>query len=236
MIEINLLPRAGKKKSRRPAGPGFAAMLGGFTSKVRDPYLSAAVVCLLAGGAAIAGLHLNHVAKVDALTEAEQQAVQDSTRYAAILKEKYEAEAQRDSILRQLDIIKSIDNDRFVWPHIMEEVSRALPAYTWLTNLQQTSAVVSRAAVPVAGATDTATVGKPTPLQFRIVGQTVDIQALTRFMKLLESSDFIENVQLVKSDATELQGATMTQFELAAQYEIPPASAIRMIPVTLSVR
>ena len=32
-------------------------------------------------------------------------------------------------------IIKQIDNDRFVWPHIMDEISRSMPPYTWLTSL-----------------------------------------------------------------------------------------------------
>ena len=66
--------------------------------------------------------------------------MQDSTRYAAVLREKKKAETQRDSVMRQLNIIKTIDNDRFVWPHIMDEISRALPQYTWLVSVKQTSA------------------------------------------------------------------------------------------------
>ena len=28
-----------------------------------------------------------------------------------------------------------IDSDRYVWPHLLDEVSRNLPSYTWLTSL-----------------------------------------------------------------------------------------------------
>ena len=120
--------------------------MAGISARVRDPYLAAAVGSLVVAALVVGGLHWRHIEKVQELTETEQQAVQDSTRYAAVLKERYAAKAQRDSIVAQLDIIKSIDDERFIWPHIMEEVSRALPAYTWVSSVAQTSAVVSAAA------------------------------------------------------------------------------------------
>ncbi len=252
MIEINLLPRAGKKARRRIGidTAGLAAFAGTVAAKVRDPFLAGAVAAVLLSAVGVGALHLRYTGRVGELAGREQQAVQDSTRYAAILAEKRNAEAQRDSILRQLDIIRSIDNDRYVWPHIMEEVSRALPAYTWLTSLNQTSALVSVAARPDSaqlaadsaaaaadgGAAPATPAAPPPPLQFRIVGHTVDMQALTRFMKLLEASPFIQHVQLARTDAVTTDGKQVTEFHLDAQYEIPAPAAVRMVPVTLSVR
>lgn len=249
MIEINLLPRNGKKKKagRRSAGAGLglATLVGSVGARVRDPFLAGAVASLVLSAGAVAGLHLNHQRKAANTAEREQVAVADSARFATVLADKRAAEAQRDSILRQLDIIKSIDNDRFVWPHLLEEVSRALPAYTWLTSLNQTSAVVSVAARPdttaqPAGAEASApradSAPPRPPLQFRLVGHTVDIQALTRFMKLLEASPFIRDVQLARTDVAVTGGKQVTEFQLDAQYEVPPPSALRMVPVTLSVR
>ena len=69
--------------------------------------------------------------------------MQDSTRYAAVIAQRSAAEASRDSVVRQIDVIKAIDGTRFVWPHILDEVSRALPPYTWLVSIAQTSAVPS---------------------------------------------------------------------------------------------
>lgn len=242
MIEINLLPRAGRKAGRRAGGLQLGALTGGLAQRIRDPYLAGAVVTLVLSALAIGGLQLRTTAHAATLAEQERQAVQDSTRYTAILKEKRAAEAQRDSIVTQLQIIRSIDHDRYVWPHIMEEVSRALPAYTWLTSLNQTSAVVSRAARRDTAGTKAAKVGTAAdsvvtpPLQFRIVGNTVDIQALTRFMKQLEASPFIQNVQIARTDASTTDGQQVTEFQLDAEYETPPPSAIRTVPVTLSVR
>jgi Tfp pilus assembly protein PilN len=180
-------------------------------------------------------------AKTQELTATEQKQVQDSTRYAAVLREKKKAETQRDSVMHQLNIIKTIDNNRFVWPHVMDEISRAMPAYTWLTALDQTSAV------QIVGTVDTAAKkskkakaemeDEPAPkLTFKLTGNTVDIQALTRFMKLLEASPFIQNVQLEKSDMAVVDGKDLTEFSLTAEYQTPDSTAIRTIPLTLSVR
>ena len=89
----------------------------------------------------------------------------------------------------------------------MDEVSRALPPYTWLTSMAQTSAVPAppgseppapaaapgqRPAAPARSQVSARADTVPQRLTFRSIGNTVDIQALTRFMKHLEASPFIE--------------------------------------------
>src|SRR6476661_7896694 len=125
MIEINLLPGSGKKN--RSTGFSLKAIAGQAGSRVKDPFMIAAAVSILAATGSIGYLHMSQTAKADDLTERERRAVQDSTRYVAVLRERNRALAQRDSVQRQLEIIKSIDNDCFIWAHIMDEVSRALP-------------------------------------------------------------------------------------------------------------
>ena len=67
------------------------------------------------------------------------RALRDSTRYEKTLSARAKLVAERDSVYRQLQIIRTIDENRFTWAHILDEISRALPAYTWLTVLEQTS-------------------------------------------------------------------------------------------------
>ena len=252
MIEINLLPGGGKKARGRSVGAGLVGSLSGVLAKVKDPYLLSAVGSTAAAVAIIALLWITQTARERSLIAKEQKAVQDSTRYATVVAEKRKAEAQRDSVLRQVNIIKAIDDDRFVWTHIMDEISSVVPPYTWLTTVAQTSEVVSPAAAPVAppvapkpkakkGAetdsvpkVDTAVV--KAPLTFRIIGHTVDIQALTRFMRFLESSPFIHNVQLARSTPLIVEGNQVTEFQLDAEYETPDPAAIRRVPFTLSGR
>jgi type IV pilus assembly protein PilN len=248
MIEINLLPGSGKK-NRSATGFSLTAIAGKAGSRVKDPFMIAAAVSIVAATGAIGYLHLSQADKADELTERERRAVQDSTRYVAVLRERNRALAQRDSVQRQLEIIKSIDNDRFVWSHIMDEVSRALPPYTWLKTIVQT-AVIAPPTPPPAPKPDPkadpkAEKGKPTPpppppappaLKFQIAGNTVDIQALTRFMKLLEASPFVKNVTIAKAELVSLEGKEVQEFLLEAEYERPDASVIATVPVTLSSR
>jgi Tfp pilus assembly protein PilN len=246
MIQINLLP--GAKKVRGTGLAGAAGALGSYlaavTARVRDPFLAAAVGSVVAAVLFVGGTHLAQSARERAVAERQEQATADSARYAVILRERTSAVAQRDSVSRQLQIIRTIDNNRFIWPHVMDEVSRALPPYTWLTAMEQTSAPVlavhpvgadSAKKAPVAG-TPAADSAPSTALRMRIVGNTVDIQALTRFMKDLEASPFVRNVTLNKSDLVIVDGKEVTQFQLDCEYQAPDPAAIRTVPVSLEVR
>jgi hypothetical protein len=77
---------------------------------------------------------------------------------------------------------------------------------------------------------------EPEVLKFRIIGQTVDIQALTRFMKLLELSPFVKNIQLARSELVAADGKDVTEFTLDAEYERPDPSVLTTVPVSLSSR
>jgi Tfp pilus assembly protein PilN len=244
MIEINLLPGAGKK-GRAKSGVAFLSAFSGIGQRVRNPYLVTAVSSLAIALLSVGGLHFTQEAEASELAVREESATRDSARFATVLKERRKMVARRDSVVRQLDIIKSIDNDRFVWPHVMDEVSRALPPYTWLKSITALTAQ----ALPVqpgtpsekAANTDSTAAKKDSlpaaaPLRFKIIGNTVDIQALTRFMKLLETSPFVQKVQLSRSELVVVEGKEVTEFTLEAEYERPTADAIVTAPVSLSVR
>jgi Tfp pilus assembly protein PilN len=257
MIEINLLPGT-KKKSRRGGGGGgggasvsmpkfdFAAWLENARQRIREPFLIGAIVV---GAAALAGIgffYVQQAARESTLEEALQKAVQDSTRFASVLKERETAEAKRDTVLRSLNLIRAIDDDRFVWPHVMDEVSRALPPYTWIVSLGFTGAGQGQQAVTTIAAAPAADGGKRhkfvqtaiprDTVRVRVVGNTVDIQALTRFMTQLEASPFLAQVQLAKSERAMDNGKEVTQFQLDMLYSRPDAAQVRRVPLAVSVR
>jgi Tfp pilus assembly protein PilN len=222
-------------------------MMSGVRDKVREPWLIAAVATSAIALAVCGSMYLAQNKREAKLDDDLQKAVQDSTRYASVLREREKAEAKRDTVLRSLNLIRAIDDDRFVWPHILDEVSRALPPYTWLVSLGYTgtgqgqSAVATVAPAPVAAggkkkrhAIDTAV--PRDSVHLRVVGNTVDIQALTRFMKQLESSPFIENVQLAKSERAQDNGKEITQFQLDMLYSRPDPTLVRRVPLAVSVR
>lgn len=245
MIEINLLPGGSKRKKAAGAGLDIRALVAQVGSSIKDPYLIGAVAGVIIGLGAIAFMFLHQSRRERDLTARLEKAVSDSGRFAAVLTEQARISAKRDSVAKSLRIIRAIDNNRYIWPHLMDEVATALPPYTWLTSLEQTSVVQNIAArqpdkKPVPGAAVTGTSGgaveEEGTLAFRIVGNTVDIQALTRFMKTLESSPFIRDVQLRRSEMAVVDGKDVTEFELDGSYEPPPPSVIRTVPLAGTVR
>ncbi len=248
MIEINLLNPDGDASGRgmRDALAALGARAGAL---VGDPYLTGAIaaVLLAAGGG---GFLYTGQARADvAMTAREEAALADSTRYAALLAARRAAAAERDSVQRQLGVIARIDSARYAWAHVLDEVSRALPPYTWLTAVQQTSAAPMPAAPgkpakvaagdkpagehPAGDHPAAEKAGKPDSLAarptlaFRIVGQTVDIQALTAFMRDLEASPFVQHVQLARSEAAQVDGKEVTEFTLDAELQTPPRDVLR---------
>jgi type IV pilus assembly protein PilN len=242
MIEINLLPGGGRKARSRGGGVGiridFKAILAGITGRFTDKYLLAAVASSAAAALMIGMLYSRQTYRAVTLAAAEEQAIKDSTRLSIALKEKIKAEATRDSALRQINIIKSIDDDRFIWPHVMDELSRALTPYTWLTtvtytgNPQGTVNVMGSLSGGPKSKVDTTVVREEIAL--RILGQTVDIQALTRFMRQLEASPFIANVRLEKSELVLEGNKEVTQYTLLAVYTRPDPATLRRVPLTIT--
>ena len=266
MIEINLLPGDGKKKRRAKTATAQKfefnlkppAWLAGITEKITDKYMLGAIGAAGLSGALIVLMFISQTARATMLEARETKAVKDSAQYSAVLMAKARAEATRDSLYQQIAIIKSIDDSRYLWSHLMYEISNALPQYTWLREITQTSAPRSAAAadttVRKAASGDStkspaqraaernrakkarsdSVLATAKDINFRIVGHTVDIQALTRFMKSLEASPFIQNVQLTRSDLVLADGKEVTEFALAAETQSPPAFVIKTVPLIVS--
>ena len=248
MIEINLLPGA-RRNAKRGRGPSIdmGATFASVRERVKEPWLIGAVGVTVVAVAAVALLYTFQTRSEGKLETAIQKAVQDSTRYASVLKEHDKAEAKRDTVLRSLNLIRAIDDDRFIWPHIMDEVSRALPPYTWLVSLGFTGLGQAQQPVSTVAPADSASAGRKKKkvlatvvahdsVHFRIIGNTVDIQALTRFIRQLEQSPFIEQVQLVKSEHANDNGKDVTQFQLEMVYSRPDPALVRRVPLAVSVR
>ena len=78
MIEINLLPGSGKKA--RSDGFSLKAFAGQAGARVKDPFMIAAAVCIVAATVSNGYLHVSLTPMADALTVRAGRAVQDSTR------------------------------------------------------------------------------------------------------------------------------------------------------------
>lgn len=217
-IEINLLgagKKAGAPGRRRGLKLSLPSLRGLKLSVKGDPLVLA--IEGLAGVILVLGvlLTLNTMDRRSDLEKDVELARKDSARFAELIASAERLAARRDTLLNRVRVIQEIDRDRYVWSHLLDEVARAVPEYTWLTGLN--------------------TAGEDTlGLRFRVQGNTANNLALTQYMKDLEASPFIERVTLVSVEAAQLGRKVINTFVLEGAYQKPDTTAIRLVPVVLS--
>jgi Tfp pilus assembly protein PilN len=239
MITINLRPDLKRKRSRRPLS-GALDGVRGLGSKIKDPLLLAAVLSWVGVLGWLGFVVIGTTRELSALTPQLEQSRAENKRFKAFLAEKRHQEVIRDSLVAQIGVIRTVDGDRYVWAHVLDEVTRALPAYTWLVNLAPT--VVAAAphpapAAPGAGKADsTQAESAPPPVQFELNGRTVDIQAYTRFLRQLEASPWITDVTPVSAQTVIEKERPVTAFTIRATFRQADSAYIRTVPLSNSVR
>ncbi len=219
MIEVNLLP-GGRKRSGK--GPKFSFSMprigggGGFALPAVDRWVmgagGAAVIALLA----IGWLFMGVAGQAEELEVRIEVAERDSIRLADLIRRADGLQARRDSIAQRVGVIQQIDGSRYLWPHLLDEIGRALPDFIWLVRLFQ----LSPGDDPV----------------FRVEGRAGTYFALTTFMENLEASPFIRGVRLIGSEQTMLAlsggGERLVyEFELEATRREPPPEILETIPL-----
>jgi Tfp pilus assembly protein PilN len=225
MIQINLLPGVKRKRSGS-AKDAFVGQLKDLGAKVKDPMLIVAVVAWVLAAGWLAYGFISNAKKMRDLEPRLEQAKDEHRRYRNLMAEKRRTESIRDSLLAQIGIIRTVDGDRYTWPHVMDEVTKALPAYTWLVTLNAITPTVS---------VDSADTTAPA-LQFQIDGRTVDIQAYTRFLRQLEASPWIVDVTPLQASTVVEKERAVTAFSIRATFTRADSAYIRTVPMSQSVR
>lgn len=216
MIEVNLLPGAPKRSKRRGL-PSFSLSLPSVSGLPRvDRIVAGLVAAWVLAPALVGWMWMGDRSRNAELDAAIQIAVEDSTRYAKLIAASERLQARRDTIAQKLQIIQEIDAERFVWSHLLDEVSGATPEYTWLRKIVQLDTGIDEIA-------------------FEVHGQTGNNFALTRFMTQLEASPFVSSVKLTSMDlaqaSAEAKHELVYDFILQAAYEVPPADVIQTVPI-----
>src|SRR5262245_45923546 len=242
MITVNLRPDLKRKRARSPL-QGITESVRGLTAKVKDPLLLVAVVAWVGALGWLGFVVLNTGRQLAALEPQLEQTRAEHKRFKAFLTEKRHQEMIRDSLVAQIGVIRSVDGDRYVWSHLLDEVTKALPAYTWLTDLGADVATTPGAAPapapPAAHAAahaDSGAAPAKTPVAFSINGRTVDIQAYTRFLRQLEASPWITDVTPVSAQTVVEKERPVTAFSIRATYREADSAYIRTVPLSQSVR
>ena len=232
MIEINLLPGLKRKApGRRLQAPDFRALL----ANVKDPWLLgaiAAAVVAIGGNGALYLVNTARLARLEGILTGVQA---EKRRWDVVVAQKRQTERVRDSLAAEMAIIRGIDGDRYIWPHLLDEITKALPTYTWITIVQYVGTAAPAGGAPPAGTPAPVTTAA-NEVRVSIDGRTVDIQAFTTFMCQLAASPWLSEVASTRATTVIEQDRPVTEFSITARYRQADSLYIRTVPLVESVR
>ena len=235
MIEINLLPG---KKAAAGGGGGFKLRLPDFRAlfaQITDPWLiAAAVATILLGGSVL--FYLYERTELAALESRLAQAKVEKRRYDAYIIELRRAERLRDSLVAEIGVIRGIDQDRYVWPHVLDQIAKALPPYTWLVDVSSALGGGAPGGAIGTGPADVVDTSGQQAVRVAITGRTVDIQAYTTFLRQLANSPWLTEVTPAASVTRVEADRPVTEFNLTVRYRPAESLYVRTVPLAHSLR
>lgn len=214
MIEVNLHPGGSKRRRKAIRLP---ALRGVFKSSGdgggRDPWQVAAIAIPAVVLLAIGWLFMSQRGERADLDQRLTEAVGDSARLSDLRALSDSLIAREARIQERLGLIQGLDDGRFVWSHLLDEMSRALPDYAWLTGLSEST---------------------PLPaLQVQVDGMAANPLAITAFVRSLLDSPYVGEVRILGSQEQSLEGFSAHSFSLVVGYAVPPDSLTAFVPVNV---
>jgi type IV pilus assembly protein PilN len=184
MIRINLLATERKAQKKRAAAPPGALQLYLFLG-------------LFVGGAvlACAGLWWFKSRQIADLDSRIATATAEQTRLQQVKQKVEEFERKKKLLADKMALIERLKAEQASAVHMLDEISKALPDFVWLQNMDQTGAVV------------------------KFTGQSNSLASVADFMTNLQKTGWFPKVDL---DNTQEQNNIVT-FSLTAAFQNPEA-------------
>jgi Tfp pilus assembly protein PilN len=227
MIEINLLP--GSKRKKKGGGgvgfvmPNFKEMITG----INDPLMLGAIGSWVVSIAVVVVLFVMYSGSVGELEPERDRLRSEKNRFQRELTLARSATVMLDSLGLELAAIRQIDATRFVWPHILDEVSRALPQFTWFRSIDMVATVPT-------GGIDAPVEVNPLPT-IVIDARTSEIGQATRFVRRLAESPWFTAVELGRTQAGIEEERSVVNFTVQATFKMADSAFIRTVPVTAAI-
>ncbi len=223
-IEINLRPGPKKKKKRGGAKPEFKLPdFKELLQQVKDPLLVGAIATWVVSLIFIGVLYAMEAGTLEEINPRLEE-LEDRRRD---LRDEIEARQESDSLLAalasELSAIREIDGERYVWPHIMEEIAVALPQFTWLVGVDF---------LPPIPGFDEVEEENPPP-KVLISGRTSDMQAYTGFLRRLDESSWLTSVVGGSTALVEEEGRSVLDFSITVTFR--RSDSFATVPVLATV-
>lgn len=208
MIDVNLHPSRARKRRKRRRGlsglsfemPDFGnvAVLDTFRG---DPWNAAMIASFIVVPVVVIFLWLQQRSEAEELQARLDGALADSARLAEQLALNDSLTRRRAQIRSRIQVVRQLDQNRYVWPHVLDEISAALPRDAWLDAVRQQS---------------------PLPdLQVQLTGIAGTPLVVTDYVRNLERSPYVGEVQIVGTSKQMEDGVATQAFTLNISYVTP---------------
>lgn len=214
MIRVNLA--RGERRTGQASGiaPRLRFAKPGRSAGAPSKWRMIAITAWLVSPMIVGWMHLAGARERSELDAALSSQRVDSVRYAAMHAANAALRAREDSIRGKLAIIEEIDAGRFVWAHVIDELSFAVPDYVWLTNVLYVSSEA----------------GLHAP-RFSIEGRSGSTYALAEFLRNLEASAFLQDITLMGTSRVMETDVYLHSFVIEARYRTPPDELVEKVRV-----
>lgn len=211
MIDINLHPSSGEKKASRKTRSRRAPSASRFRTFREDPWNATLIAVLIIVPLVVLSLWLMQRERDHSLQQQLDTATADSARLAELRVLSDSLTLRRAAVQKRIDLVEQLDRNRFVWPHLLDEIGRAVPNLAWLTSIKR------QGALPNVGV--------------QILGTAANPLVVTQFVHNLERSPYLDDIQIVSTQAQQVKGLTAQNFVLSVRYRSPPADSIPTEPL-----
>jgi len=196
MIRVNLLAADRPTKKKKAAGGGGG---GGGTSSSPGSIQAFLLLGLFTMGTVVlcAALWWWQSAKLKKLDAEIAQAQQRQRELQAIKAQVDALEKKRETFQRKVDLIERLKAEQSGPVHMLDEVSKALPDFVWLSSMEQTGAAV------------------------RFNGQSSGLTSVADFISALQRTGWFPQVDLVSTT----EASNIITYGLQAQFKNPEVAA-----------
>jgi type IV pilus assembly protein PilN len=184
MIRINLLPKEEIPRTRTIKMPEVGAFV--------PVAIAAAVVFLCVGMSVVQGRSLSKLDSDVAELRSESQ------RLAPQIARIKQLQREREQLDRRLDVITSLDAERYFRVHLMSELARRIPENTWLDRVEEVS-----------------------PGRYEIEGMTFSNFLVADFLRNLDESDYYHSMDLVSIERGAIEEVNVLNFIIGADVGQP---------------
>lgn len=193
MIRINLLKP--EKKEIAAAPDAAPAEVREVKEKKKQPFMVLIFPVVAIAIVALFIMQKNETAKEQKMLD-EVREEKKSLEYVLVKLD--ELDQQREDLQRKINLITELNHAKNNAVIIMDELSKSLPEWVWLTEASYAGNMV------------------------RLIGRSVSNNLLADYIFNLKESPYFSNINLISSTQRSTQNNQYLEFSLTARYSLPP--------------